>query len=222
MDLRVEDVAELLNVSVATVRHWIEEGKIPSYRLNRSYRFSRVEIEDWIVRQHLEQDEQPAKSAQTKGSEAYSLFRALHHGGVFEKMKGEGKEQIIRSTMEQLGQRLKFDSEMVAEMLLDREAMMPTALGHGIAVPHTRDFILRGPSDVVAIVFPDEPIDWGALDGKPVHTLFFLFALDDISHLRLLAKIAHLSSRPEMVALLHSRPPKERLLETIRDLEQTL
>lgn len=219
MDLGVEDVAELLNVSVATLRHWIQGGKIPSYRLNRQYRFSRVEIEDWIMKQHLDHPG-PPKSALPRGSEAYSLFRALHHGGIFEKVPGNNKETIIRSTCHALGQRLGFDSEVVCEMLLDREAMMPTALGSGIAVPHTRDFILSGPSDAVAIVFPENPIDWGALDGKPVHTLFFLFALDDISHLRLLAKIAHLSSKPEVVTLLQSRPPKDLLLETIRHLEE--
>ena len=91
---------------------------------------------------------------------------------------------------------LGLDAGVIGDLLLDREALQPTALSNGIAIPHTRDFLLNAHYDVVTIAFLKNPIDYGALDGKPVHTLFFLFATDDKKHLHLLAKIAHLSSQP--------------------------
>ena len=48
MDLKIKDVAELLNISETTVRRWLVDGKIPAYRLNHQYRFSRIEIENWM------------------------------------------------------------------------------------------------------------------------------------------------------------------------------
>ena len=39
MDLKIKDVAELLNVSESTIRRWISEGKIPTYRMNQHYYF---------------------------------------------------------------------------------------------------------------------------------------------------------------------------------------
>lgn len=227
MDLEVKDVAQLLSVSETTVRHWIVEGKIPAYRLNRQYRFSRVEIEDWVMRHHLEQfrmkeraplHDEPA----VKGSQQFSLYRAVHHGGVLDNVPGSSKEEIIRATTLILAPRLKWDAEVVSDLLLDRERMMSTSLGMGIAIPHTRDYILQGLSDVVTVVFPKEPLEWDSLDGAKVHTLFFLFASQDKNHLHLLAKIAHLSSKPHLATELASKPSKEKLLELIKAAEEQM
>ena len=54
-------------------------------------------------------------------------------------------------------------------LLMDREKLMPTALNNGIAVPHTREVLLNRTTDIVVMVSPSQPIDWGALDKKPVH-----------------------------------------------------
>ena len=49
MDLKIGDVAELLQVSEKTIRRWLAEEKIPSYRINDQYRFSLMEIENWMM-----------------------------------------------------------------------------------------------------------------------------------------------------------------------------
>jgi PTS system nitrogen regulatory IIA component len=114
---------------------------------------------------------------------------------------------------------LHLDAEVITELLLDREKLMPTALSNGVGVPHTRDFLLQESFDVVVVVFPKEPIEYGALDGQPIHTLFFLFACDDKRHLHLLAKLAHLSSRPENLFYLQTHPNKQELLDYIKNWE---
>ena len=53
MDLKLKDVADLLNVSEVTIRRWLADGKIPAYRINNQYRFSREEIEDWVLTQKV-------------------------------------------------------------------------------------------------------------------------------------------------------------------------
>ena len=50
MDLEIKDVSEMLNVSETTVRTWLTEGKIPAYYINDTYRFNRMEIEDWMLK----------------------------------------------------------------------------------------------------------------------------------------------------------------------------
>ena len=72
---------------------------------------------------------------------------------------------------------------------------------------------------MVTLVFPKHPLDWGALDGKPVFALFFLFASDDARHLHLLAKIAYLSSHAPALDLFSHHPPKEKILEFIKTWE---
>ncbi len=217
MDLKIKDVAELLHVSETTIRRWLSEGKIPAYKLNHQFRFDRIEIEDWMRGCKMG----GAKPSE-RGTQQFSLFRAIHRGLVLSNVLGEEKEPFIQNAMKEIGPQLGLDAEVVTDLLLDRERMMPTSLNHGIAVPHAREVFFRQPYDVILIAFPKVPLDWGALDNLCVHTVFFLFACEDKRHLHLLAKLAHLASDPEALQFLKSKPNKEALLEYIKNWESEL
>lgn len=227
MDLKIKDVAELLNVSETTIRRWLTAGKIPAYKIQRQYRFSRIEIEEWVMKHKLnktygkspfaiEEDDLPRAS---EGKLQYSLMRALYRGAVYHDIPGETKEEVIRNAMALFAHDCDLDAEVLTELLLDRENLMPTALNNGLAVPHARDLLSHQKYNTIAIAFPKKPIDYGALDGKPVFCLFFLFAAEDRDHLHLLAKIAHLSSHAEALELLRSKPDKATLLSYVKTWE---
>jgi nitrogen PTS system EIIA component len=238
MDLKINDVADLLNVPEDTIRKWVTEGKIPYYQIKEDLLFSRTEFEDWVISHKLDksdgispfthrtaadQQEDNNNLPKTKGgSKQFSLFRAIHKGDVLHNVLGSTKEEIIRSVMRKVAKPLNIDADVMTELLLDREKMMPTALNNGIGVPHTRDSLLSSHQDVVIVVFLSEPLEYGALDGQPVHTLFFLFAFEDKRHLHLLAKIAHLSSQPHLLDFLKTKPSKEHLLTFIKDWENQI
>ncbi len=225
MDLKIKDVAELLRVSEVTIRRWLNDGKIPAYRINHQYRFSRIEIEKWMLDCKLKpetllypvgerQEEEPKQ-----GQQQFGLYRAINKGGILTSVPGSTKEEVIRNSMKLIAGRLNLDADVISELLLDRENLMPTALNQGVAVPHTRDFLLQSPYDVVVIAFPEKAIEYGALDGEPVNTLFFLFATSDKRHLNLLAKIAHLSSQPKAQKLFRSGASEQAILDYVRDWE---
>lgn len=225
MDLKLKDVTELLNVSEATIKRWISDGKIPYYRLHNQYRFSRSEIENWVLSCKQGGDFSPFEEESPKeklGTQQFGLFRAVHKGGVYGHVAGDTKEEVIRNAMVRIAADLHLDAEVITELLLDRENLMPTALSNGIGVPHTRDFLLQESYDVIAVVFPEKPIEYGSLDGQPVHTLFFLFACDDKRHLHLLAKLAHLSSKPENLTFLNRHPSKAQLLDYVKNWEANI
>ncbi|MFQ5728905.1 MAG: PTS sugar transporter subunit IIA, partial [Waddliaceae bacterium] len=230
------DVADLLNVSQTTIRRWLTDGKIPAYRINHQYRFSRFEIEDWVMSHKLgktngttpfneQQKERTSvrhESATQGGSKQFSLYRAIHKGGILHDIPGDTKEEVIKTAMKQIAQNLDLDADVITELLLDRDNLQPTALNNGIGLPHTRECLLTARQDVVAVVFPKKPVPYGALDGEPVHTLFFLFACEDKNHLHLLAKIAHLSSQPGTQELLRHKPNKQNLLEYVKEWESRI
>ena len=230
MDLKICDVADLLQVSEDTVIKWVSEGNIPFYRISENYYFSRAEIEDWMISsQRFKNDSKnvlpPMKTLDTKGkggSKQFNLFRAVHKGDVFTNIDGATKEEVIRNTMLFVAKKLHIDADIMTELLLDREKMMPTSLNNGIGVPHTRDTLLEGNQDVVFVVFPKNPLEYGALDSLPVHTLFFLFACEDKKHLHLLAKIAHISSQQESLNFLQTKPSKNSLLSYLQNWESNL
>ncbi|MFZ4100145.1 MAG: PTS sugar transporter subunit IIA [Chlamydiia bacterium] len=223
MDLKIKDVAELLKVSEKTIRRWLQSGKIPAYRLNHQYRFSRLEIQNWVLANRLQRQEErrpepPTESGNT-GHQTFSLLRAMTRGGVHHNIPGRTKAEVIRHTMQRLAERLDLDAELVSNLLLERESMMTTALNNGLAVPHTRDFLLPGGEEAIAVVYPAEPVPYDALDRQPVFCLFFLFAHNDKEHLRLLAKLAHFCGQAPLVAQLAERPTPRETLELIREWE---
>ena len=232
MDLTIKDVAELLSVSEHAIRRLLSEGQIPAYWINHQYRFSRVEIEDWLMKQggkkiqgdypileekKIEEKKKPAK----KGSRQFSLYRALNHGDILINIPGDTKEAVIRNAMKKIASSLNLDEEGLSELFLERERLHPTALNRGIGIPHARDFLLDSYKDVVVVVFPEKPIEYGALDGRPVHTLFFLFACEDKKHLQLLAKIAHLVSFDRTQEFLLKKPEKMEFLAYVREWESS-
>ncbi len=241
MDLKIKDVAELLNVSETTIRRWLAEGKIPAYRMHHQYRFSRMEIENWVmscrvknsqgnflpieeeqIYPPLEKTKDDDSMQMLTGQQQFSLFRAIHKGDAFGNHSSIEKEAIIKDTVEVIAPGLGLDGNVLSDLLLDRERLMPTALNKGIAVPHTREFLIKKPFDVVVVVYPKQPVDWGALDGEPVHTLFFLFASNDKRHLHLLAKIAHFISEQTSLDYLKTKPSKQELLDYIKKWEATI
>ena len=221
MDLTLQDVAELLNVSESTIERWIADSKIPYYRLKHQYRFSRSEVENWVLSWKQGNFFEP-KTVERLGTQQFGLFRSVNKGGVWADVPGKNKEEVVRAAMKRIAGELNLDAEVLTDLLLDRERLMPTGLGYGIAVPHTRDFLLQEAFDVVAIVFPKKPIEYGSLDGQPVHTLFFLFACDDKRHLNLLAKIAYFCGKKENLELLKKKPTRVDLLESIKAWESNL
>lgn len=237
MDLKIKDVADLLNVSETTIRRWLVDGKIPAYRINHQYRFSRIEIEDWVLKHKLgkSQDdytspfngqasktEKGAENGTKGGIKQYGLYRAIHKGNVLTNVAGSTKEEVIKNTTRIIAKDFNLDADVLSELLLDRENLQPTALNNGIGIPHTRDFVMNAHHDVVVVVFPKKPIAYGALDGLPVHTLFFLFACEDKRHLHLLAKIAHLSNQDKTLDLLQSKPDKETMLDYVKNWESSI
>lgn len=219
MDLTIQDVSKLLQLSEETLLTWVKSGQIPSYQLNQEYRFSREEIEEWMVRAFNQDDLNITLKEQIAGLQQFNLYRAIHKGFVLHDVVGKTKQEIIRNSMKLIAKSLDLDADALTELLMDRERLMSTALNKGIAVPHTRDFLLSKAYDVVAIVYPKEPLDYGALDGQKVHTLFFLFACQDKRHLNLLAKIAYFCHQTEHLELLQKGPEKEQLLQIVRNWE---
>ena len=102
---------------------------------------------------------------------------------------------------------------------LERERIAGTGMGHGFALPHPR----KRPSELihdalVSVVFPDEPLDWAALDGESVHSVFLLLSPSAEVHLQILSGVAQGLRSPELMRFLRERPDRARLVERLRTL----
>ncbi|MEP4196342.1 MAG: PTS sugar transporter subunit IIA [Aliishimia sp.] len=95
-------------------------------------------------------------------------------------------------------------SEDVTNALRAREALGPTGVGHGVALPHAR---LDGLTSVVgAFILLDKPIDFDSVDREPVDLAFALFAPENagVEHLKALALVSRTLREPTICAKLRA------------------
>ena len=85
---------------------------------------------------------------------------------------------------------VKLDVEKAVEILQQRENLGSTGIGDGVAIPHGKIADIK--ELVVAFGRSKDGIDFGAIDGKPVHIFFLLLAPENSAgqHLKALAKIS--------------------------------
>jgi mannitol/fructose-specific phosphotransferase system IIA component (Ntr-type) len=84
------------------------------------------------------------------------------------------------------------DPKKVLEAVLDREATRTTGIGNGLAIPHGK---CTGTDHLVmAIGRPATPIDFQAIDGRPVNLIWLLSSPPDKTgpHIHALARISRL------------------------------
>ena len=82
----------------------------------------------------------------------------------------DDKAHALRFAAASLGARSGLDPERIREALAAREALGSTGIGRGIAVPHV---CLTGLDQPYALFCTlAEPIDFDAIDGKPVDLVF--------------------------------------------------
>lgn len=222
MSLTVREVAELLRVSSKTVYRWISESRIPARRLQGRYRFSRQELLEWAsanrfaIAPSLQPDsEEPGPPPQ--------LADAMGGGGIFYRLDGREREGVLRSLVDVLRLRSGVDADDLYERLCQRERLGSTAVGDGVALPHPRTPLalpLEAPS--VTLAFLQRPVDFGALDGKPVSALFAILAPSVRVHLHLVSRVAFVLRDPAVRGIIAEQGSRESILEQIRATEASL
>lgn len=211
MNLTVKDVGRLLNVSEKTLYRWIKEGAIPAYRIQDQYRFNRAELLEWATAKRIEVSPQIFEDPGVDSSEL-SLAEALKAGGVHYRVLGDDKDSVLRAVVDLLPLQDSTVRRFLAEMLLARENLGSTAVGDGVAIPHPRFPVILPPSpETLSLCFLEHPIDFGALDNKPVHTLFVLISASVKGHLRLLSRLAFALQNESFRSLLESRADRDAL-----------
>jgi len=223
MQLSVSDVAVLCNVPENKVYKWVQEEGLPAERVNDLYRVNPAELLEWATMRKLPIS--PAVFQKMNGDSVgrTGLTDALELGGVIHDVAGSDRESVLRALVETLPLPGGFDRGTLVQLLMSRETMGGTAIGDGIAIPHPRrPVVLSGSQRVVRLGFLAQPLDFGAVDGRPVDTLFLMICPTVHDHLQLLARLASLLRQANVRDLLLDRASENRLLSGIQAEELAL
>lgn len=220
MQLTVRDAAQLLSVSEKTVYRWIEQKDIPVHRVNEQLFFSKAELLEWATARRIKVSATLFEDSDLGSGPLPALSTALEAGAVVPKLPGKSKSEVLRAMVDQLTLPPNFDREMLLQMLMAREGLGSTGIGDGIAIPHVRNpVVLNVPKASMTLCYLDQPIEFGSVDGKPVHTLFSLVSPTIRVHLHLLSRLSTALLDSKVRTSILRRDGRPELLAEIRRVE---
>ena len=115
-----------------------------------------------------------------------------------------------------------FDPKKVLDAVLERESTRTTGIGNGLAIPHGK---CTGTDHLVmAIGRPATPIDFQAIDGRPVNLLWLLSSPPDKTgpHIHALARISRLMTIEKFRQALSTAENAQQIYDTIVQQENQL
>ncbi len=219
MNLTTKDAAKLLQVSERTLYRWIDQGAVPFCRINGQCRFNRAELLEWATSRRMPVSVEMLK--EPEGDPPPRLLGALQAGGIAYRVGGTDKASVLRSVVDVMRLPDEVDREFLYQVLLARETLGSTAIGDGVAIPHVRNpIVLHVARPSITLCFLDHAIDFGALDGGPVDTLFTLISPTVRAHLRMLSMISFAVRDEQFRQVLRAHGSREEVFEHVRRIEQ--
>lgn len=200
--MTLREIAQYLKVSEKTILRMARTGEMPAAKISGQWRFRRRMVDEWLtVRMQSAPEASLVEILRTKETGSLPIPYLIGPGRIVMNVSSGGKASVLKSLVKPLvRQKLLESPEDFLEAMIRRENVISTALGFGVAVPHTHNpekAWVRETCMVLGIC--REGTDFDALDGKPTHLFLMPCARSVPEHLRLMAKAALLSRRPGLV-----------------------
>jgi PTS system nitrogen regulatory IIA component len=120
------------------------------------------------------------------------IFQMLRPEGVIANLKVTSKKQALQELAARAAKLTGLRERQIFEVLLERERLGSTGVGHGVAIPHGKLAEVDRLHGLFARLV--EPIDFEAVDDLPVDLIFVLLAPETAGadHLKALARVSRL------------------------------
>jgi len=223
MQLGLREAAGLLGATEKSVLRWIREDGLPCVRIGTQVRFDRTEILEWATRRGIAPSGAVFDAPKPEGAPTGGLEHALRAGGIRRGVGGPDRDAVLRRALDLMPLPAGVNRAFLLEVLQAREALGSTGIGDGIAIPHVRNpIVLDIRTPVITLCFLENAIEFGALDGKPVHTLFMLISPTVASHLAILSRLAFALRQPGFYGATAGRLPDPDILAEAASVDRLL
>jgi PTS system nitrogen regulatory IIA component len=223
MNLSVKDAAQLLSVSQKSIYRWVKQGMLPAYKISGCYRFSRTELLEWATSRRRGEFVNIPLLPDSELLPLPSISSALESGGVFYRIEGRTREEVLADAVAHLRLSEDVDRGALLQLLRAREELVSTAIGHGIAIPHPRNpSLLNAQRAKVTLCFLDQPVDFFSFDGQLVNVLLLVIAPDLRSHLHLISRLGFVLQDIEFRETLINEENREKIFAALAKAEGKL
>lgn len=221
MELSLTDISNYLGVTANTIQRWVRQGKLPVKRKGANYIFAQKEIEKWSKKHNISL--YPNKTGSEKEAVLLpTLSQTIENGGIYYDIEADSIQTALGfslDNMENIPSRLKNE---LFNKLFERENVSSTGLGNGIAIPHPREQQEQLDQSMTAVCFLKNPIEYNALDKKPVSVLFILLCKSLEIHLHILSTLSFCLRDAEFSTFIKSAPDPDSILERIKNFQNAM
>lgn len=128
-----------------------------------------------------------------------ALADLLQQDAIIPALKVNSKKQLLQELAARAAKLTGVSEREIFDVILQRERLGSTGVGHGIAIPHGKLGSISSITGIFARL--DSPIDFEALDDEPVDLVFLLLAPEGAGadHLKALSRIARVLRDQELV-----------------------
>ncbi len=113
-------------------------------------------------------------------------------------LKSTDKVKVLEELVDLVSKSaLVKDAGLLINDVKEREELVTTGVGYGVAFPHAKTKATKG--IVIAFGRSDNGIDFDAMDHKPVHLFFLIAAPEDAigAHLNVMARLSYVMKSEE-------------------------
>jgi PTS system nitrogen regulatory IIA component len=221
MQLTVRQAAAYLRVDEATVRRWIASEALPVHRVGERLHLNAIEVWEWAIERGIPVSRRLLEEAQRAPEPVPSLDALVRAGGIHRDVGGDDRHHALTAIVDRLPIPADVDRHHLVAVLEAREALGSTGIGDGIAIPHVRNpILLHVEEPAVPLFFLRHPVDYEAVDGKPVDTLFLVITPSIPVHLGVLARLGFALRDEEFRRLLQQRADDRAILDRLVEIEQ--
>ncbi|SRR6266508_1521286 len=120
------------------------------------------------------------------------IVEFLRSDAVIANLSGQTGQAVLAELCRPLSASDRGEAQKLVETLLDREKLGSTGIGEGVAIPHGK--VPGLPGLMASFGRSVAGIDFRAIDGRPTHLFFALFAPENSAgaHLKALARISRI------------------------------
>ncbi len=111
---------------------------------------------------------------------------------VVANLKATSKKQVLQDLSRRASDATGLQQRIIFDVIMDRERLGTTGVGNGVAIPHGKLPELERLHGIFARL--EQPVDFQAIDERPVDLIFLLLAPDSAGadHLKALAKVSRI------------------------------
>jgi nitrogen PTS system EIIA component len=224
--LDLPELARYLNRDLRDLEKLASKGQLPGRRIGGRWTVRRAEVHHWLekgVPDFGEQELSHIESALAKptdGDHVVSPLMAVERISL--SLNGRTAPGVLKDLVELANADWHvYDPDQILAAVRERESFGSTALEGGVATPHPRR---RRPEllaeSLIAFGRATGGVPFGDPRGGLTDLFFLVLAQDDVTHLRVLARLARLFLREGFLEQLRACQSPLEVFDTIHEAEQ--